>query len=190
MDDSTQTPPAVDQDKSAVYHDGSLSLQEAAARIGVSERTIHRRIRNGTLQAYKLDTPRGEVWRVMLDSSAASPASPGGPGAVMLDGAHGAASPELMRALELIEHTLDDQTDELERLRQERDAERRAHEARVEELHGQIGDLKGIAAHWQARAQAAEETVQRLLAGPTDEPAPAQPERKRAPWWRRLLGAR
>ncbi len=49
MDDSTP----IHDDSSAVMHDGSLSLQEAAERLGVSERTIQRRIHRGMLQAYK-----------------------------------------------------------------------------------------------------------------------------------------
>ena len=53
-----------------------------------------------------------------------------------------------------------------------------------------IAELTGTAAHWQARAVAAEQTVQRLLMAPKDEPAPEPPavSEPGKPWWRRLFG--
>ena len=65
-------------DSSAVAHDGSLSLQEAAERLGISERTMLRRVKKDVVKAYKADTPRGPVWRVILDGSAAIPDSSAG----------------------------------------------------------------------------------------------------------------
>jgi len=75
MDDSTlpDVSSTVDKvsgvdDSSAVMDDGGLTVEHAAGRLQVSERTIHRRIKQGKLQAHKVNTPRGQVWCVHLDS--------------------------------------------------------------------------------------------------------------------------
>src|SRR4051812_40293548 len=57
-------------DTPAVHLDSGLSLPESAERLGVSERTLRRRIKEGTLPAYKLETPHGHVWRFELDGTA------------------------------------------------------------------------------------------------------------------------
>ncbi len=54
-------------DTEAGHLDTGLSLPEAAERLGVSERTLRRRIKEGSIAAYKLETPQGHVWRVQLD---------------------------------------------------------------------------------------------------------------------------
>src|SRR4051812_36744552 len=59
---------AVTHDSTAVILDGSLSVDQAAAHFSVSERTIHRRIKQGQLQARKVDTPLGQGWRVSVDA--------------------------------------------------------------------------------------------------------------------------
>jgi excisionase family DNA binding protein len=51
--------------------DGTLSVQEAAARLGVSEKTIRRRIKSGALPAFQLPTSQGYEWRVQVDDAAA-----------------------------------------------------------------------------------------------------------------------
>lgn len=51
---------------SAVHGDGSVSVQEAAAVLGLSEKTIRRRIKAGTLPAHRLPTSQGYEWRVQL----------------------------------------------------------------------------------------------------------------------------
>jgi adenylate kinase len=70
------------------------------------------------------------------------------------------------------------------------DEERRRVEerqAKIDQLQEQLRAASTAAAHWQARAVTAVQTVQRLLPAPKDEPEPpAEPERR--PWWRRLLG--
>jgi hypothetical protein len=62
------------------------------------------------------------------------------------------------------------------------DEERR----KVDELQEQLREASTAAAHWQARAVTAEQTVQRLLPAPKDEPEPAEPER--VSWWKRWIG--
>lgn len=47
----------------------SLTIQEAAEKLGVSIKTIRRRIEKGSLQAYKVETKRGYEWRVVLPGS-------------------------------------------------------------------------------------------------------------------------
>ena len=52
---------------SAVHGDGSVSVQEAAAAFGCSEKTIRRRIKAGTLAAHRVPTSQGYEWRVHLN---------------------------------------------------------------------------------------------------------------------------
>ena len=170
----------------------NLSLTEAAAQMGVSERTILRRIEKGKLKGWKVAAERGEIWRVQVPEMSAladkapvalSATTDNSPARVT-DTADMPQSPDLMKALEIIEV-----------IRREHEETRREFDARAEHLRQEasekaekIAELTGTAAHWQARAVAAEQTVQRLLMAPKDEPAPepaAQPERR--PWWKRIL---
>ncbi len=50
-----------------------LTVQQAAAVAGVSERTIRRRIKEGTLAAEKVPTAQGYEWRVQLDGATCLP---------------------------------------------------------------------------------------------------------------------
>ena len=54
-------------DNARVQVDTSCSVQEAAAFYGVSEKTIRRRIKAGTLTAFQQATAQGFEWRVRLD---------------------------------------------------------------------------------------------------------------------------
>jgi excisionase family DNA binding protein len=144
-----------------------LSLQEAAERLGVSERTVQRRIAKGTVQAYKTDTPRGQVWRVILDSPVVPHDSTQNGAAVVHDSisvTHDSTppatpAPDLDRLVDLVDRLTRDN----------------------QQLAGQLGFV-------QAKLQAAEEQI-RLLSVPKDAPAPAAEPApvQRAPWWRRLL---
>lgn len=53
---------------SAVQGDGSVSVQEAAAILGCSEKTVRRKIKAQQLLAHRLPTSQGYEWRVHLDS--------------------------------------------------------------------------------------------------------------------------
>ena len=174
-------------DGTPVNLDDSLSVSEAAAHFSVSERTIRRRIKDGSLTGSKLPTTQGYEWRVHLDGASDQIDSVSTRHPVNLDGSNvhlpGTSSPHaeqvdpiIARALDLIERMHEDQTEELERLRRDN-----------QQLAGQVGFL-------QAKLQDAQEENQqlRLLMAPKDEPpveseAPAVSEPVRS-WWQRLLG--
>ena len=159
---------------SSGQRDGSFTVKAAAARLGVSERTIRRRIKDRVIDAQQVPTAQGYEWRVYLDTPAVQVDTPSTRHAGKLDGTPvqptGTATPELMKALEMVD-----------RLQQEKT------------------ELAAAAAHWQARAQEAErralhaEEQVKLLMAPQDAPAPAPepaPEpMQRAPWWKRMLGS-
>ncbi|MBN9397552.1 MAG: helix-turn-helix domain-containing protein [Candidatus Melainabacteria bacterium] len=48
--------------------DKAVSVQEAARRMGISPRTVLRRLNKGSLVGYKIDGTFGTEWRVSLDS--------------------------------------------------------------------------------------------------------------------------
>ena len=146
-----------------VHADGSVSVQEAAQILGVSEKTIRRRIKAGTIKAHRLPTSQGYEWRVQLDGS--SDQSPPRPVA-HLDGHHdhlpsdaaqidnnqnktenassapinGVSNEALLKALDFAE-----------RLQREN-----------MELAGRVGFL-------QAKLQTAEEQILALTPGPVEE---------------------
>ena len=193
MTDDVQTAQDVDQ---APRFEGTLSVQEAAAYYGVTEKTIRRRIKAGSLRAIKHGIAEGFEWRVYpgegrLDNAMGTQATQDGQGPQddhPRQGTHTEQKeytsaqvqpepqqpPELLRALDMID-----------RLQQE-----------AAEKGEKIAELTGTAAHWQARAIIAEEQARRaedqikLLMAPKDEAEaepPAVPEQVK-PWWRRLLG--
>ncbi len=157
MDDQADTYTVV-HDSAAVEDDSSLSVDQAAAHFNVSERTIHRRIKQGQIQARKVDTPRGQVWRVYVDSSAVVDDSNAG----KHDSRPSAAeSTEMIRLVD--------------RLSRENT-----------QLAGQVGYL-------QRQVQEQQETIQRLLMAPKDEPISTmvetpEAEQPRRSWWQRLRG--
>lgn len=46
--------------------DATLTLAEAAARLGLARRTLVAQAQNGTLRAIRTETPRGPVWTVTV----------------------------------------------------------------------------------------------------------------------------
>ncbi len=46
-----------------------LTLEQAAKRLNLSERTVQRRLKQGHLRGYKITGPRGPEWRIQLQSS-------------------------------------------------------------------------------------------------------------------------
>ncbi len=151
-------------DSGLSWADTTMSLVEAAERLGVSERTVLRRIQKGVLSAYKVETPHGQAWRITLDSTpdSASPAAPVTPDSDL----GGGVTHETQALLKLLE---------------DERRERAALVQRNEQLAGQLGFT-------QAKLQEAERTVALLMA-PKDEPAPEPPaEPERRPWWSRLFG--
>ena len=186
MTNQSSTPPAdaVQVDGALVNLDGSVSVQEAAAQMGISERTIRRRIKDGSLQAYKLPTTQGYEWRVNLVGSAvhvdgvttrhagkvdSTPVQV--PGSTVDQ----VSTPAIVAALELAEQLRQDNA---------------ALASRNEQLAGQVGFL-------QAKMQDQERQLALLMA-PKDEPAdvtpraepemPVVPDPEHRPWWKRLFG--
>ena len=161
-DDMVATPPASDV---------GMTPAEAAALLGISERTVQRRLKQGALQGYKLDTGRGEVWRVVLGDMTVKATKPPDVMAVTTPGVD-VTTPDIAEfAHAVIDELRQEYRDELEHLRREN-----------QQLAGQLGFT-------QAKLQEAERTVALLMA-PKDEPAPepaAEPERR--PWWKRWLGS-
>jgi len=76
--------PVPDSAESALEDGGSgerVTLQEAAARLGVGITTARRWVRNGRLKAIREETPQGHIWRVLLRAAApeAAPSRPAAP---------------------------------------------------------------------------------------------------------------
>jgi len=47
----------------------TVSIREAAERLGISPDTIRRRLRNGTLKGEQEETPQGFRWRVQVNTN-------------------------------------------------------------------------------------------------------------------------
>jgi len=157
--------------------DTGLSLTDAAAQLGISERTVLRRIKDGTVDGRKIGEGRGGVWRIYLsvsDSQLApvsdSPTNTPGtlsdsptdePGNVSASVSDSQTQPaqDMIRMVELVDKL----------------------QAQNQQLAGQLGFT-------QAKLQEAERTVALLMA-PKDDTAPEPPaEPERRPWWKRWIG--
>ncbi len=161
--------------------DQSLSIADAAKHLDLSPATIRRRIKDRKLAAFQRPTERGFEWRVLPDQPVENLDH------IVDQPVHivaQAVSIDVQNDDQPLEN--DDHNDDQAVLKalEMLDEERR----KVDQLQEQLREASTIAAHWQARAVAAEQTVQRLLPAPKDEPEmPAVPEPVK-PWWRRLFG--
>lgn len=136
-----------------------ISLAEAAAHLRVSERTILRRIEKGTLKGQKVDAERGQVWRVFVDGMTVVSDTLD---KLTSDTTDRRSAPGIVKALEMLEA----ERDEVKRLQAENE------------------ELRDSASHWQARYTQAQDTLQRLLPAPKENPeSPAAAAVKR-PWWK------
>ena len=164
-DDMAATPPEPDV---------SMTPAEAAARLGISERTVQRRLKQGSLYGYKVDTGRGEVWRVVLGGMADTPP----------------VQPDVMpaKATPMVDVTTSSVTEfahaVIDELREEYRSEIERLTTRNEQLAGQVGFL-------QAKVQDQERQIALLMA-PKDEMADVTPEKppvepERVGWWRRVF---
>ena len=92
---------------SSGQRDGSFTVKDAAARLGVSERTIRRRIKDRVIDAQQVPTAHGYEWRVYLDTTAVQVDTPSTRHAGKVDGPPvqpaGTPAPELMKALEMVD---------------------------------------------------------------------------------------
>ena len=160
-----QPPQDVDQ---TPHVQGTLSVQEAADHYGVTEKTIRRRIKAGSIRAIKHGIAEGFEWRVYpegtLDSTKGTQTTHEGTHTEQESHTALEAQPEppqqsaeLLRALEVVERLT----------------------LRNEQLAGQLGFT-------QAKLQEAERTVALLMA-PKDDPAPEPAAEPDKPWWKRLF---
>ncbi len=90
-----------------------LTIQEAAARLGVSVVTVRRRLKAGHLNGMKVETPQGYEWRVCLEAPSEDPppTEPSSPSAQ--------SSGEIMAlrgTIEVLERELAGRNQEVERL--------------------------------------------------------------------------
>jgi hypothetical protein len=143
-----------------------LRLREAAATLGVSERTLRRRLRDGSAEGRRVSTPFGVAWEVWTDDADPTPSTPVGR-------RNGHADPALLEALRLIERL---------------QADSRAAEQRYQQ---QLLELSGRAGYFQAQLEQARETIRALeapkAAGMAQEPTPSSEAAFKPaarPWWR------
>jgi DNA-directed RNA polymerase specialized sigma subunit len=160
--------------------DTGLSLTDAAAQLGISERTVLRRIKDGTIDGRKIGEGRGGVWRVYLSVSDSQPASVSESQTETLDTLGDSQTTDLESVSDSVSDSQTQPAQDMIRMVE-----------LVDKLQAQNQQLAGQLGFTQAKLQDAQEEVQqlRLLMAPKDEPAPeppAQPERQ--PWWRRLFG--
>ncbi len=182
---------------SAVQGDGSLSVQEAAAILGCSEKTVRRRIKAHQLLAHRLPTSQGYEWRVHLDGSAdhlgAPLAAQVDSTTVHLSGANGHVDgtdtvhlntqSNQAPAQEGKRDTKSAAQVDTESVRPSDQALLKALEL-TDRLQRENMELAGRVGFLQAKLQATEEQLLALSAGAKQEeacPLPAQPSR---PWWK------
>ncbi len=162
-----------------------LTIHQAALQFGMSETTIRRRIKDGSLKASRIPTSQGFEWRILFNEQA--PVTNGGQ--LVTTGENLPTNSEEAPAIGEQVPTSNDQlvtiTDQvassvmeqlqplLEQLNAERD--------RGNELQRQNVELAARCGYLQARLEVSERQVLALT-------APQEPERTSIPWWRRLLG--
>jgi excisionase family DNA binding protein len=196
--------------------DRSLSIEEAAERLGYSERTVRRRIKDGSLQAFQQPIPRGFAWRILLEKPAEVDTEGRQP-----SGKHDSeGSQEARQAAQEGSQEPGKLDTEAGKLDTEEPAGP-SQEAPAPDLYNiqaapaepallkaldmvdklqdetkrlqeENKELYGRAAFYQAKLQDAEERLLMLEARPADEEQKAEPEAEakklKGSWWRRLLG--
>jgi hypothetical protein len=157
--------------------DTGISLTDAAAQLGISERTVLRRIKDGTVDGRKIGEGRGGIWRVYLSVSDSQPAP---------------VSDSQTNPPGTLSDSPTDETGNVSASVSDRQTQPAQDMIRmvelVDKLQAQNQQLAGQLGFTQAKLQEAERTVALLMA-PKDEPAPeppAQPER--VSWWKRWIG--
>ena len=162
--------------------DTGLSLTDAAAQLGISERTVLRRIKDGTVDGRKIGEGRGGVWRIYLSVSDSQPA----PVSDSPTNAPGTLSDSPTTDRESVSDSVSDsQTQPAQEMIRMVEL--------VDKLQAQNQQLAGQLGFTQAKLQDAQEENQqlRLLMAPKDEPAPEPPaEPERRPWWKRLFNGK
>ncbi len=148
-----------------------LTIHQAALQLGMSQTTIRRRIKDGSLKASRIPTSQGFEWRILLDEQSAATSG----GQVVITGEQVPTSDDQLATItdQVASSVMDQLQPLLEQLNAERD--------RGNELQRQNVELAGRCGYLQARLEASERQVLALT-------APQEAERTNIPWWRRLLG--
>src|SRR3954463_4730275 len=75
MSDATSDRPATvsDQDAPTTVATAPVTVEQAAAILGVSVTTVRRRIRDGSIRVAEARRPQGPVWLVYLPADAEAP---------------------------------------------------------------------------------------------------------------------
>ncbi len=148
--------------------DSGLTVAEAADRCGCSEKTIRRRIKNGQLCGVAVPTAKGFEWRVYLDTTQP-------PTLDATEEEDGQEDVQDTREDVQVDHAALVRAFEVIREREQEKTQL------IERLQHQNLELAGRCGYLQARLEAAERQI--LALSP-----PMEPERPKAPWWKRLLG--
>jgi len=158
----------------------SLSVREAAELLGVSEKTVRRRITAGKLAAFKVQTTQGFEWRVQPDNAAVQ------------DARQDPVQPDTHTVQE--HRQMDVQGDSPEDMAMLKALELadRLQQANVQLAHenvqlaGQLGFLQAKLQQAQQQLEEAQTQIHLLTTEKepeTTEPTPAEKQ----PWWKRLF---
>ncbi len=154
--------------------EGTLSVREAAERLGVSKDTIRRRIKSGDLAAVQEATAQGFEWRVTLNGKRAaelrSEAAQLGNDHAQLGSTAAKVGSDTNPTLSNSDERLEKALELVEKVQQD-----------YTTIHKENLELAARCGYLQARLEASERQVLALT-------APQEPERTSIPWWRRLLG--
>ncbi len=157
-----------------------LTVKEAAAELGISEKTVRHRIKLHQLTARKIETPQGYQWRIYPDGVPSEEDMEPDPLPVERDLEEDlepdpiqVEPPAVLEVLRMLD----------------------ARQTMIDQLQVELREASTVAAHWQARAVTAEEQARKaertvaLLMAPKDEPAPEPPAEvePKVSWWRRLI---
>jgi hypothetical protein len=169
----------------------SVSVEQAAAILGVSASTIHRRIRSGALRAERAERPQGAVWLVHLPAAVAGAAGQTPPPTTVEATAPTAApvsTPMADAMVSLIQTTIGTVRGPLvaELAASRQTIERQAET--IAEISTDRGRLTERLDHVTAELAAVQAQNATLLVPTVAEPSPPSPgppEPHPAPWWRR-----
>ncbi len=156
------------------------TIREAAQACGLSEKTIRRRIKSGTMPAFQITTQYGVEWRVTsLDTAVEG---------ILTQQQRVQGRRVYTGRIERVESRQSREPVDIARVDTPKNAAlqqalKLAENARrdAERLQQQNVELAGRCGYLQARLEAAEKQVLALT-------TPPEPECPQAPWWKRLLG--
>jgi len=176
MSDATSDQPGTVSDHGAPTTVATVpvSVEQAAAILGVSVTTVRRRIRAGTLRAEEARRPQGPVWLVYLPADATPPTTSDQAGATVVATAPTTAGDAMIAYTQTLLGPL---VAALERA-----------QTRNAELERAVGRLQ--AENDALRASQTQQGANLSVSGPEPAQEPSAPaEPVSAPWWRRWWAA-